>query len=70
MKPTVLQRTWGLASKGSASRARREPIERAGRLAGSPHNQATAIDGLIRRAVPAIREHGVDGLVELLADRP
>lgn len=68
MKLMVLQRTWGLANKGSASRARRELIETAGKLADRPHNQAEAIDRLVRRAGPVLREHGVAGLADLLRD--
>lgn len=66
IKLCVLQRTWGMASKGSASRAKRELIERAAMLADSPHNQAAVIDSIIKRAVPIIRQHGFDGLVDVL----
>ena len=69
IKLAVLQRTWRLASKGSASRARRELIERASSLAASPHNQAEIIDSLIRRAGPLIRQHGFAGLVAVLSER-
>lgn len=68
MKLIILQRTWGLANKGSASRAKKELQQRAARLADTPHNQAEAIDSIIKRCSPVIREHGFDGLVTLLAD--
>jgi hypothetical protein len=66
-KLAVLAATWGLSSRGSASRARRELLQRAARLASTPHNQAEAIDSLIRRCSPVIRLHGFAGLVALLA---
>ena len=69
IKLAVLQRTWRMASKGSASRARRELIERASALAASPHNQAEIIDSLIRRCGPLIREHGFAGLVTVLSEK-
>lgn len=68
VKLAVLQRAWGLANKGSASRARRGLVEAAARLAGSPHNQAQAIQSLVRRAGPVLREGGVAGLAELLRE--
>ncbi len=67
LKLSILQRTWRLASKGSTSRARKELKERASKLADTPHNQAEAIDSLIRRCSPIIREHGFEALVTLLA---
>ena len=69
IKLVVLQRTWHMRNKGSASRARRELIERASMLADNPHNQAEIIDSLIRRCAPVIREHGFEGLVLVLSER-
>ena len=69
IKLVVLQRTWNMQNKGSASRARREFLARAGRLAGTPHNQAEAISSLVSRAEPIIRQHGFAGLVALLSEK-
>jgi hypothetical protein len=68
IKLAVLQRTWKLASKGSASRARAELRQRAARLGGTAHNQAEAIHALIARCSPVIRELGFEGLVRLLKE--
>ncbi len=68
IKLAVLQRTWRLRNKGSASRARRQLLERAAMLADSPHNQAEVIDSLIKRCVPLLNQHGFEGLVMVLTD--
>lgn len=66
MKLSVLQHTWRLGSLGAASRARKELLERAARLAGTPHNQAVALASLMRRCQPVVERFGLVGLEKLL----
>ena len=68
MKLAVLQRTLRLSSKASASRARKELRDRTRPLGDSPYNRAQVVLSIWNKATPILREHGFDGLVELLTD--
>ena len=68
IKLEVLQRAWGLGSRGSASRARAQLAQQAARLAAEPHNQAEALGSLVRRCGPLIERYGVDGLASVLRE--